>query len=137
MSITKRKLKNNFFAQIKIFISVFLGVVLVFLIIYFSFLLFFPKKNQFVSPLWQNGGFKNNQIEQLLDKENIPFLSVEKKPDSFYEITLKDGGKVLLSQNKNVQNQISSLQLILSRLTIEGKRFKNLDFRYDKPVIEF
>lgn len=137
MSITKRKLKNNFFSQIKIFISVLLGIVLVSLIIYFSFLLFFPKNNKFVSPLSQNSGSKNNQVEQLLDKENIPFSSVETEPDSSYLITLKDGGKVLLSQNKNVQNQISSLQLILSRLTIEGKRFKNLDFRYDKPVIEF
>jgi hypothetical protein len=78
-----------------------------------------------------------NQINDLLQKSGIPFASVENGNDSTYLVNLKDGGQVIIAQDKNVQNQISSLQLILSRLTIEGKRFKSLDFRYDKPVVLF
>lgn len=78
-----------------------------------------------------------SEINDLLQESGIAFTSVESANDSSYLVNLKDGGQVIITQNKNVQNQISSLQLILSRLTIEGKRFKSLDFRYDKPVVLF
>jgi len=33
--------------------------------------------------------------------------------------------------------QIASLQRILRALTIEGKSFKNIDFRFKEPIISF
>jgi len=52
-------------------------------------------------------------------------------------VELRDGGELILSSKKDLENQLSSLQLILSRLTIEGKKLKKLDFRYDNPVVSF
>lgn len=45
--------------------------------------------------------------------------------------------KVILSVQKDLPAQIDSLQLTISHLTIEGKQFKQLDFRFDKPVLTF
>jgi hypothetical protein len=137
MSIKKRKIKNRFFQKIKIFLIVLIGALVLFCIAYLAFFLFLPKKELFISPLALQKNTYSNELDDLLQKSGIAFASVESAGDFTYIINLRDGGQVVITQNKNVQNQISSLQLILSRLTIEGKRFKSLDFRYDKPVVLF
>ena len=137
MSIKKRKIKNSFFRSIKIFLFALVGISVLFYIVYLAVSFFFPKKELFISPLSIQKNIYHNRIDDLLQKSGIAFTSIKDGPDSSYLVTLKDGGQVIITQNKNVQNQISSLQLILSRLTIEGKRFKSLDFRYDKPVVLF
>ena len=57
--------------------------------------------------------------------------------DASLIVELENEGVVILSSKKDIRSQISSLQLILSRLTIEGKKLKILDFRYDNPVVSF
>lgn len=54
-------------------------------------------------------------------------------------ITLKLSStqEVLLSSKTDLRKQLSSLQLIVARLTMEGKHFSRLDLRFDKPVILF
>lgn len=137
MSIKKRKIKTRFFQQIKIFFIALMGMLVLVGIVYLIFSLFFSQKQLFISPLALQKNANRNQVDEMLEKSGIAFTSVENTKDSTYLVNLKDGGQVIITQNKNVQNQISSLQLILSRLTIEGKRFKSLDFRYDKPVVLF
>lgn len=116
----------------------FLTLILLFYVlsgIYFVLPNFF--NNSFISPLAINGPYKGNSIEDLLSKNNIQFSKVQTASDSSYIVFLKDDGQVRLPSNKDMPSQISSLQLILYRLTIEGKKFKSLDLRFDKPVIEF
>ena len=137
MSIKKRKIKTRLFQQIKLFLIALMGIFIFFGVVYLIFFFLFPQKQLFISPLALQKNVNRNQIDDLLEKSGIAFTSVENAKDSTYLVNLKDGGQVIITQNKNVQNQISSLQLILSRLTIEGKRFKSLDFRYDKPVVVF
>lgn len=91
----------------------------------------------FLSPLAQDKNYKTNSIEEILKRSNIHFEKVETATDSSYLVFLKDDGQVSLSTKKDIQLQVSSLQVILSRLTIEGKKFKRLDLRFDKPIIEF
>lgn len=137
MSIKKRKLKNKLFAEVKIFLF---SLIVLFILFSAGFVLlnFVIPKGELLSPLAkQLENRRHNQLEGDLAQNNINFDSVEVASDSSYLINLKDGGQVIISPSKNIQNQISSLQLIMSRLTIEGKRFKVLDFRYDKPVIVF
>ena len=84
-----------------------------------------------VLPAFNRSG---EEVEDLLRAQKISYTSVETASDAAYLITLSDGVKVLLKK-ENIPVQIASLQLILRRLTMEGKRFSRLDFRYDKPVI--
>ena len=55
--------------------------------------------------------------------------------DSSYLVDLRDGGQAIISKKKDIQEQINSLQLMLNRLTIEGKRIKTVDFRFDRPIL--
>ncbi len=50
-------------------------------------------------------------------------------------VRLKDELEVFFSFQKEATAQVGSLQLILSRTKIEGKRLKRVDLRFDKPVI--
>jgi len=43
----------------------------------------------------------------------------------------------MISSKKNIDEQISSLQRILRELTIDDRPFKSIDFRFEKPVVEF
>ena len=112
----------------------FLFVLVILLIFYFLTSLVLNRK--IISPLSQKYfSFRNENIQDELYKAGISFSSVERADDSSYLITLSDGGHVIITPAKNIKKQISSLQLILGRLTIEGKRVKLIDFRYDRPVI--
>lgn len=106
----------------------------------------FLKKPSFISPIPSVSSndyqkISSNSITQnleiLLAKNNIPFSSVSVSTDSSLLVTLTSQEKVVFSSQKSFDSQISSLQVMLSRFTIEGKRFVVLDFRFDKPVIIF
>lgn len=77
-----------------------------------------------------------DQLQRQLKNSNIEFKSVTPIGD-YYKVELSGGETVLFSQKKDISMQIASLQLILEQLTIEGKGFKELDFRFDKPVVNF
>ncbi|MEK7060919.1 MAG: hypothetical protein AAB931_00175 [Patescibacteria group bacterium] len=121
----------------KLPIIIFSLMVLLFFL-FFMFLIFTKFfNNSFLSPLAQHKIYKTNSIQDVLQKNNILFEKIEIATDSSYIVSLKDDGQVNISSKKDISSQISSLQLIISRLTIEGKKFKRLDLRFDKPIIEF
>ena len=76
------------------------------------------------------------EIKALLKEKSIAFTSVENR-DAFYIIGLENGAEVTLSAKKDIIMQISSLQFILTRLTMEGRQFRKLDLQFDKPIIVF
>ena len=78
-----------------------------------------------------------HKIEKSLKDKNILFSSIVALPDSSYLISISNNGQVRLSLAKDIEKQISYLQRILIQLTIEGKPFKNIDFRFIEPVISF
>lgn len=81
-------------------------------------------------------GQNNNQVQQLLDKNNIQYSSIN-NTNYGYLILLNQGTKVYLSNQKDLNSQINSLQVIQSHFTIEGKVPKSVDFRFDQPVVSF
>ncbi len=131
------KHKREFYKKFPyLFFSLLLLFFLAVLVFYFSKTII-SKHIFFISPLAQGKISKEQSLEELLYKNNIQFTKVEVATDSSHIIFLKDQGMVYFDSGKSWQSQISSLQLILSRLTIEGKKFKKLDLRFDKPIIEF
>jgi len=131
-------LRRKFFKNIPVlFLSFVLGSAIVFTVLFFSNLII-SRENFLLSPLAKVKNTNNTTIEGLLYKNNIQFTKVERSSLEDKDIVyLKDQGVVYIDPRKNLPSQISSLQLILSRLTIEGKKFKRLDLRFDKPIIEF
>ena len=75
-------------------------------------------------------------VKKILKDNNISFSKVNSLEDS-YLVDISNNGQVRLSQDKDINKQISSLQRILNQLTIEGKPFKSIDFRFSEPIISF
>lgn len=128
----KIKRRGRFFI-LKFLFPLFLTLA-VFLVIYILFPGFVNTK--IVSPIGRGVIISEEKLLKDSLKENkIKFSSIEISSDSSYFVKLSDGGVVIISPKKDIGQQISSLQLMLNRLTIEGKRIKLVDFRYDRPII--
>lgn len=141
-SFKKRK-KILVLQKILIVFAIISCIIIVIEIIYLAKALQKPK---FISPIADT--YKNvlaaitnnspkNQLIELLHKDSISYTSISSYGDGSMLIKLENGEEVLLSSKKSLETQVSSLQLILSRLTIEGKRIAKLDLRFDNPVIVF
>ncbi|GIW61597.1 MAG: hypothetical protein KatS3mg089_0449 [Patescibacteria group bacterium] len=88
------------------------------------------------SPLPSNEDqYFKKTIQTKLKEYAIPYESISIPRKSLFIIKLSDGGEVVLTSRKDLIPQLSSLQVIYSRLTMEGKKFRRLDMRYDKPII--
>ncbi len=79
---------------------------------------------------------KVKELETILNKANINHEKITSKED-YLSVVFSDDGEVLLSIQKPLEEQVSSLQFIINRFTIEGKRFSRIDLRFNKPVIIF
>lgn len=120
-----------------------LGAVALLILLIILFILFEPKAS-FISPLPKTFLFQTvdqnekniKQIKELLSQKQLDYQSVSSSQSS-YIITLKNRTEVVISEQKGFDQQISSLQFILSRLTMEGKSFTRLDLRFERPVINF
>jgi hypothetical protein len=130
MSINPRR-KKHFKRKIVVLILI-LGILGYVVFSYNTFFLF--GRTPFISPI--NNVNPRGYVEKILKKYNIAFSSLISSDDS-YLINIKDNGQVRISQSKNIDKQISSLQRILIQLTIEGKLFKSIDFRFSEPIISF
>jgi len=73
-------------------------------------------------------------LTSLLRSRNIMYTAIARNADEFV-ITLNPKQQVILTREKNFAEQISSLQVILQQLTMEGREFRTLDLRFDKPVV--
>lgn len=132
--ITSKKQAKKIF-RFKIFITT---LIIFFLsaIILLSYRIFFVHRPVFISPISNIGFFNNTTVENKLKRNNIEYENLVSK-GRIYSFSVKDQGIIYIDSSKDLDMQISSLQLILKRTKIEGKRFKSLDFRYSKPVIIF
>lgn len=99
-------------------------------------------QNHYISPLASNFSLQQalgTEVTQDMIKEKLKKsrFSVKNSTDydNGYLVTLSTDEKIIFSKNKPLEEQISSLQLISSRFTIEGKHFVQLDLRFDRPVI--
>lgn len=98
----------------------------------------FKKKTETIFKLQSTQAVTSlDKLRNLLNKDNIAFDKVIVASDSSYLVFLQNNGEVILSPSKSLSSQISSLQVILFSFTIEGKVFKRLDLRFDKPVVVF
>lgn len=113
----------------------FVGLVLISLSL--SFTAFLERPEAPLSPLSKDQSSINSKIEKGLRDKKIPHIGIETLKDLNYQILLDNKSQVIIDSKKDIGLQLSSLQLILTQLKIEGKSFKRLDFRYQKPVISF
>jgi hypothetical protein len=100
------------------------------------YLHFFSNKPLFISPLASDNQSATFNLENLLLNSDIEFSTIVFRSPSTYLVKLRQDGEAIFSVNKDLKEQITSLQAVIKQLTIEGKRIIRIDFRFDKPVIE-
>ena len=130
-----KKEKSKYRFKIALLSLFFLLIALLF--IEYLYLNFSFGRTVYLNPIAKNKTSDTLKLENILKTSKISFLTVSKDSDGSFTAKLTGGGEVIFSSKKDFLNQISSLQLIQSGLTIEGKKLKNLDFRYDNPVVSF
>lgn len=114
---------------------IFIGLVAVnFMLVYTAFI---EKPKPIISPLSKDQISSNEIVENKIKDSRVLYDSFSTEKDLSYKIQLKGGGEVIIDPNKDIDEQLSSLQLVLKQLKIEGKVLKRLDFRYQKPIITF
>ncbi len=132
----KRRLRRNKYGtkkRLAIFVLFALFSTILAILLYSTY---WARKPLFISPIASNSQNLTKKLEKLLLDSQIEFSSIIFRSSS-YSVKLKDGGEVALSLEKDIKKQIASLQAVLKQLTIEGRRFSRIDFRFDKPVITF
>lgn len=138
----KSKRKINNLLRLRIIFLFFSTLVL----ITAGFIALLAKKTFYVSPVpanifkeGDNSYVKNDELknfEKILSDSNIFYSSITAE-NNYYKVKLSSGEEILFDKNKSWENQISSLQLLVSRFTIEGRRFQKLDLRYNNPIVIF
>lgn len=136
--LLQKLMRHKFERRIAIYWVVF-SFVLFILLVFFYYLKILEKKNIFISPVSKQHIEQQtehiNTITGVLREKHLAFSSVFPFDQNSYLIKLVSGEEVLLTASKSLVEQVSSLQLILSRLTIEGKRVSRVDFRFNTPVL--
>ena len=133
-TLTKKQKKHNFRKRLAVgifFSGLAVGAAVLF------YLAFFHKTPEILNPLSRDQTSAGIKITEMLKKKNIPYKRVATSKDLTYKIILSKDSEVIIDPKKDIELQLSSLQLILKRLKIEGKTFRRLDFRYQKPIISF
>jgi hypothetical protein len=131
MSINPRRRK---YSKVKfaayLLILIILGIAAFFLN---NFLI--SKKPLFISPIGKIN-IDKPYVEKVLKNNKILFTKISLVDYSFL-VDIKDNGQIRFALDKNIEEQVSSLQKILNQLTIEGKTFKSIDFRFSEPIVSF
>ena len=95
--------------------------------------------NSFASGDWIN--YKDIQqtlffIDKLRQINLIP-LAIDIKGQDMLVFNLVNDQQIIFSNNKDKNVQDYQLELIIRQFKIEGKEFKKIDLRFEKPVITF
>lgn len=80
---------------------------------------------------------QTNKIQMLCIQDHLNCTNIVINPDITATVTIDTDEQVLFCLQKDLIQQFSSLQVTEQHLTIEGKRFHRLDFRFDNPVISY
>jgi cell division septal protein FtsQ len=68
---------------------------------------------------------------------NLTALTIDIKGQDMLVFNLITGQQVVFSSSKDIDTQDYQLELIIKQFKIEGKEFKKIDLRFDKPIISF
>lgn len=138
MLLRKRRInKYNSKKGIKIILITILFIGLIVTFFSYLYINFYINTYGFISPMSIDKDSLLVKVEEGLEKQNISFGKVTTNSDGSLSVKLRYESEIIFSSKKSVASQITSLQLMLSRLTIEGKKLKSLDFRFDNPVVSF
>jgi len=76
------------------------------------------------------------KARNLIDKKILDITEL-KKTDQGLDIKTKQGIEVFISDDKDLGDQVKTLQTVLSKAKIEKREVLLIDFRFDKLVVRY
>lgn len=93
-------------------------------------------KNELIGPLPNSDPVRD--LETILRERQIDLISSPVASESAIVVVLTDDQtRILFSANKDLALQVVSLQIILNKLTIEGRKARSIDFRFKDPIVVY
>lgn len=83
------------------------------------------------------GSIVSSDILELILLEDPKILQIKYVRATSVELKSDEVPLILFSRQKEVSEQIRSLQTVWQKYKIEGKALKKIDLRFDKPVVEY
>lgn len=96
--------------------------------------LIFFQQDKLLKPVADGGAEK--KIAEEFKKTDLKLISLSIVENEDIMASLSGEIKVIF-KNENIEQQVSSLQLMLSRFKIEGRIPKKIDLRFEKPIVVF
>jgi len=94
------------------------------------------KNEKIISPIDNDHGI--DSLKQRIQDKNLKISTLKISTESGILVgEIKNGPTVYFSTSKSAESQASSLQLILSRLTIDNNKPTFIDLRFAKPIVKF
>lgn len=76
-----------------------------------------------------------NELKKVLSEKGFLITRGPFVYNDSIEVTLDSGTTVIFNEFSDYRIQVESLQMIKSRLTMEGKVAKRIDLRYEEPTV--
>ncbi len=73
----------------------------------------------------------------LILLEDPQIRSIKYTGQEGIEVQAEENLTVLFSREKDLESQIRALQMIVKKYRIEGKRLKQVDLRYEQPIVKY
>ncbi len=88
------------------------------------------------------GGLPRGKIKDAVEivasvDKAIPLEQVEIWPDGRIVAYTYDKSQIVFGDDQDINGAVRALQLIVTRATIEGKKFGKIDLRFEKPVVVY
>jgi len=134
---TRKKLKKILFLCISFFAALLIVGLLFLFFRDFSFSIpkFSSHKGEILNP---NATYSISDLRNALADADVAYTSVAiSSASGALRADLPEGTQVYFSYKNDLKWQISSLQRILIRLTIENKVPSVIDLRYNRPIVKF
>ena len=90
-------------------------------------------KHGLIAPLPNRDPVK--ELEEILQEKGIAIEQGPVASDSALVVVLANNETVLFHANKDMRTQVGSLQIILNKLTIEERKAKKIDLRFEDPIV--
>ena len=77
------------------------------------------------------------ELRDLLEEKQIAITASPVASDSSLLVLLTSGTEVFFSSKDDLALQVSSLQIIVSKLTIEDRHARRIDLRFSDPIVVY
>jgi hypothetical protein len=78
-----------------------------------------------------------DSIRNLVDRKLLGISTIKRSDKGFYTLKSREGVSVIISENKDLESQVRTLQTVLSKAKIEKKKINLVDFRFEKLVVRY